>query len=100
MTTLAQLQATRDLITDEEHFTTSARARDENGAVCEPRSLEARSWCITGAWLSVSGSVDDQENYQALRKLCGYRNIFGINDILGHDAGLGMLDQAITRLTP
>jgi hypothetical protein len=96
---LEQLQATRDLIADEKHFTKRAMARDGLGWPCDPSHPEASSWCVTGAWQRVTGATyhDSENSYDQLMELCDNRSIFAINDDPGHAAVLAMLDQAIAR---
>jgi hypothetical protein len=94
LTELEQLQATRDLITDENNFTQHAMARDHEGAHCRPSSRQASCWCVTGAWLHVN---EYRRSYVSLKKLCNGLNVYSINDEFGHAAVLAMLDRAIAK---
>ena len=49
MSTLEELKAVRELLSDPEHWTRGAFARDAQGGEISPASPEAACWCIGGA---------------------------------------------------
>ncbi len=91
-TSLDQLRATRALITDPEHFTTGAMARDHRGRSCPAHAPRACAWCAAGAWERVTGTY-----FWRLGRLCGVTSPTIVNDEEGHAVVLTMLDGAIAR---
>jgi hypothetical protein len=102
MTTLEILKAARDLISDPEHWTKRANARDSYGEIIGCSQPEAVRWCAYGALNKVSRG-DSATIRKAYDYLMGVNNfqgttLEGINDVWGHMRIISAFDAAIARL--
>jgi hypothetical protein len=98
---LQVLRQARELISDPKHWTQKACARDVNGEHIDIFSPDAVCFCVGGAIERVS-KTGCREAYllldQVAEKLTDEKSAYpylDVNDKLGHEATLVMLDGAI-----
>jgi hypothetical protein len=91
------LKKVRELISDENHWTKYAEARNAYGGYCDPTDPEAVKFCLTGALTFVAGN---EEAYNAAyarlaKATLGPDNVSEFNDMHQHRDVLKALDKAI-----
>ena len=103
MKSLNILESTRDLLLDENKWTQSAYARDENGNSLGWADLGACSWCLLGA-LYKTGILDcdaDQPTHEAYgmlrRNMKVSINEFNDDDNTDHSVIIHFLDDVIAK---
>jgi hypothetical protein len=96
---LRVLRAARELIADPERWTQGEYARDADGKPVDDGDERAVRWCATGAiWRTApSGSVACRTIQLAaeVARRAHDMGLMQVNDRLGHQAVLRVLDQAI-----
>lgn len=116
MTPIEILKAARKLLTNPDHWTFGAMARDLDGEQVVPHSNAAACYCSVGAVYKVSGAAQQVPQThpaeQVLRMLDKTATQLGhvqdwredlrpcadLNDSKGHAAALEMFDLTISRL--
>lgn len=96
MTTVEVLRKARALIEDPEKWTQGHDARDADGNWAGIHSLQAHSFCATGALMRAGGDVRS-DAYEALREQMGVNFLMEFNDSAetSHADVLAAFDRAI-----
>jgi hypothetical protein len=101
MTTLDVLKDVRELLSDPNHWTKGAYARDARDNFREPRAPDAVKFCLLGAL----ARFDASEYEPALSRLAvGVQRrgqnatLAQFNDASSHEDVLALLDEAIARM--
>lgn len=104
MTTLEVLIEARDLISDPEHFTQFALARDIEGRHCSPTSMQAVCFCSEGALIRGRVNPSTHEDAQKfLNRACESHHLLyplmgsyiSFSDTNEHCVVIKMWDRAI-----
>ena len=96
-----KLEAVRNLISDERHWTKGQYARDERGKSVHPSSPTACKWCLTGA---IDRAIDKDEDKQLAELYIrttaayGYESLAVFNDYSSHKEVIDALDYTIEAL--
>ena len=99
MNTTQYLQTVRQKISNPQHWTKGAFARDSNGMAVMELNEEAVCWCIMGAVFACDNTndqfVDGVYIVSQLIFTMGYPTVSSFNDSSTHEQVLSMLDAAI-----
>jgi len=104
------LTKARTVIADPAHWTTGTYARDADGVATQADSPYAKCFCTYGAVQRAAVELRARpasvnEAYQALQDQAhtgswSYHTVATINDQLGHEAALKLLDHSIEAARP
>jgi len=96
---LQAMKRARALITDPEHWTQDAFARDKAGTRLTAHDPSAVSWCMAGAVIKCGGARM-YAPFEALRAMAtekGYERLPVFNDYSDHATVLAAFDEVIAR---
>jgi hypothetical protein len=104
-TVLETLQQTRDLLADKSRWTIGSFARDESNTTVMATHERACKWCLEGALQKVTDFNELlPEANDRLKRLIPLdehgrptHHIPSLNDQVGHEAVLRLLDEAIAK---
>jgi hypothetical protein len=108
-TELAIIRRAREIISDPEHWTQCAAARDAEGNEVSPLSSSAVCFCAIGSLERATDEVHPRKehpttNWNALVRakniiydMAAHRGIVEVNDIEGHAAVLSLFDKALAQ---
>lgn len=99
------LKAVRTLLTNSNHWTQNALARDANDVSCWPYAEGAVCWCLMGAIVKQNPTDETHKAITERLAITAPRvpnnNMFGdINDRITHRQLLNWLDRAVKHDTP
>jgi len=93
------LKEAKSLIEDPQHWNEEYFARNSKGQDCRSRDPEAVAWC---AWGAINKVTDSHNNdaaanflYRSAFDLFKKKEIWEVNDCIGHTAVMQMYDRAI-----
>jgi hypothetical protein len=99
-----QLIAIKELIKDPAHWCQDALAVNHIGVPVSPTSPRAYCWCFRGAMYKVLGVTEPPNNcpledvlYNTSNDLYPGQGMIGVNDDIGHEAVMKVLDDALLR---
>lgn len=105
---LETLLAVRETLTDEANWTPERLALDKDNVPVATHSHLARRWCLFGAIVRIAataaivrltrGLLDPIARQMAPADLDGYTPLVYVNNVLGHQATLELLDRGIATL--
>lgn len=91
---LTVLRRLRKLLNDKSRWTRCAMARNRDGKPVDPVAPEAVCWCLGGAYIKVDERSVKTEVWRLLSEQ--YAPAY-VNDVLGYEAVLALLDRTIER---
>lgn len=103
-TALKVAKATRELISDPEHWCQHHYALDEGGRIVGPHEEAAVKWCSEGALFKAARGLSTADRYGAMNEIGNawravtHGNMPRINDQCTHDMLMAAWDQVIERL--